>query len=215
MQYPILLNVFSLIPALGSPNGRAFAPRGSRGSRGSRQSASLVGKSSINWAFEWEMHTVDGCEILHHLGWKPINNGINHVSTCFNWCKISSIHSSWILHGHVYQRVQSRSLVSVWVDGNIDTTPQVTQIEKPKPKPVHCCIPIQPYLPSPAIHQPLSSPSFFFAGLMPLRNSKRTRNFNHPNPSTVAQIIPWISIQNHSAGYSTSPLIYLNIQYKK
>ena len=30
------------------------------------------------------MHTVDGCEILHHQkdGWNPINNGRSHLSTC-------------------------------------------------------------------------------------------------------------------------------------
>jgi len=34
-------------------------------------------------------HTVDGCEILHHLGWlKPKqNHGI--FTIVFNWCRIS------------------------------------------------------------------------------------------------------------------------------
>ena len=30
----------------------------------------------------YRFRTVDGCEILHHLGWlNPINHGINHLST--------------------------------------------------------------------------------------------------------------------------------------
>ena len=157
---------FSLIPALGSPNGRAFAPRGSRGSRGScsRQSASLVGKSSINWAFEWEMHTVDGCEILHHLGWKPINNGINHVSTGATF--LPSTVGSWILHRHVWVpkgtiQIACFSLGCWWEYWH---DPPSYPNWKLEPKPT--CSLLYPNstllaVSYPAIHQPLSTPSSY------------------------------------------------------
>ena len=71
------------------------------------QPRKLIGRFSFNHCpFSNNGHTVDGCKVLHHLGWNSFNNGINmekHLSTGAGFLP-STVQYIHVSHGdHIFQ----------------------------------------------------------------------------------------------------------------